>query len=207
MGKPTEPQVSVTDTADIKVLSAAVPSWSVQTHDPTRMFPNPRNARRAPVGEQHRPPRCRRRHLAGLARLDQPSDLDRRSDPLGAGHRRSDAVVPYGRGRRRRPGRVLPHHRLRVLTLLEFRVRQRLADTQERLAGLYAGNPKRTTQRPTAEAVLGAFQGIHSSLVTVGQQLHRHLTPLSALQQCILSLLDFLPDLYHQFGADFPIPP
>src|SRR5260370_880292 len=32
MGKPTEPQVSVTDTADIKVLSAAAPSWSVQTH-------------------------------------------------------------------------------------------------------------------------------------------------------------------------------
>jgi len=26
MGKPTEPQVSVTDTADIKVLSAAAPS-------------------------------------------------------------------------------------------------------------------------------------------------------------------------------------
>ena len=58
---------------------------------------------------------------------------------------------------------------LRVLTLLEFRVRQRLADTQERLAGLYAGNPKRTTQRPTAEALLGAFQGIHLSLVTLGQ--------------------------------------
>ena len=75
MDKPTEPQVSVTDTADIKVLSAAAPSWSVQTHDPTRMFPNPRNARRALVGEQHRPPRCRRTHLAGLARLDQPSDL------------------------------------------------------------------------------------------------------------------------------------
>jgi len=32
MGKPTEPQVSVTDTTDIKVLSAATPSWSVQTH-------------------------------------------------------------------------------------------------------------------------------------------------------------------------------
>src|SRR5947209_2298665 len=87
---------------------------------------------------------------------------------------------------------------LRVLTLLEFRVRQRLADQQERLAGLYAGNPKRTTPRPTAEAVLGAFQGIHLSIVTLGQQLHRHLTPLSALQQRILSLLDFSSDLYDQ---------
>ena len=87
---------------------------------------------------------------------------------------------------------------LRVLTLLEFQVRQRLADQQENLAGLYAGNPKRTTQRPTAEALLGAFQGIHLSFVTLGQQLYRHLTPLSALQQRILSLLDFSSDLYDQ---------
>lgn len=87
---------------------------------------------------------------------------------------------------------------LRVLTLLEFRVRQRLADQHEHLAGLYAGNPKRTTPRPTAEALLGAFQGIHLSLVTLGQQLHRHLTPLSALQQRILALLDFSSDLYDQ---------
>ncbi len=87
---------------------------------------------------------------------------------------------------------------LRVLTLLEFRVRQRLSDQQDHLAGLYAGNPKRTTPRPTAEALLGAFQGIHLSIVTLGQQLHRHLTPLSAVQQRILSLLDFSSDLYDQ---------
>ena len=96
---------------------------------------------------------------------------------------------------------------LRVLTLLEFRVRQRLADQQENLAGLYAGNPKRTTHRPTAEALLGAFQGIHLSLVTLGQQLHRHLTPLSALQQRILSLLDLSSDLYDQLLSEFPKPP
>ncbi len=87
---------------------------------------------------------------------------------------------------------------LRVLTLLEFQVRQRLADQQAHLAGLYAGNPKRRTQRPTAEALLGAFHGLHLSIVTLGQQLHRHLTPLSALQQRILSLLDFSSDLYDQ---------
>jgi transposase len=86
----------------------------------------------------------------------------------------------------------------RVLTLLQFRVRQRLADQQDHLAGVYAGNPNRTRQRPTAEALLGAFQGIHLSLVTLGQQVHCHLTPLSALQQRILSLLDFSSDLYDQ---------
>jgi len=87
---------------------------------------------------------------------------------------------------------------LRLLTRLQFRVRQRLADQQESLAGLYAGNPKRTTHRPTTEALLGAFHGFHLSIVTLGQQLHPHLTPLSALQQRIVSLLDFSSDLYDQ---------
>ena len=42
---------------------------------------------------------------------------------------------------------------LRILTLLEGCCRQRLADQHESLPGLYAGNPKRTTSRPTAEAM------------------------------------------------------
>jgi len=41
---------------------------------------------------------------------------------------------------------------LRVLTLFEFAVRRRLSERNEKLAGLYAGNPKRTTARPTAES-------------------------------------------------------
>lgn len=80
---------------------------------------------------------------------------------------------------------------LRVLTLLEFRVRQRLGEHHEHLAGVSAGNPTRTPQRPTAEALLGAFHSTHVSLVTLGQQLYRHLTPVSAFQQRIVSLLDF----------------
>lgn len=46
---------------------------------------------------------------------------------------------------------------LRVLTLLEFQVRQRLADTQEQLAGLYAGNPKRTTRASHRRSLVGRF--------------------------------------------------
>ncbi|MEA3344663.1 MAG: transposase [Chloroflexota bacterium] len=46
---------------------------------------------------------------------------------------------------------------LRVLTLLEFVVRQRLAKEGTELAGLYAGNLKRTTARPTVERILEAF--------------------------------------------------
>nr|WP_238361229.1 hypothetical protein [Iningainema tapete] len=40
---------------------------------------------------------------------------------------------------------------LRVLTLLEFQVRSSLKENQEKLSGLYTGNPKRSTARPTAE--------------------------------------------------------
>src|SRR5258708_37401667 len=79
---------------------------------------------------------------------------------------------------------------LRVLTLVEWSVRQCLADTKATVAGLYAGNPKRTTNRPTAEALLGALQGIHLSAVSIWHQLHRHITPRSAAQQHLLSLLD-----------------
>jgi transposase len=92
---------------------------------------------------------------------------------------------------------------LRVLTLLEFSARQRLADSKATLAGLYAGNPKRTTNRPTAEALLGAFKGLHLSEVSIGQQLHRHVTPLSGLQKHILSLWDLSPEMYDHLCAEF----
>src|SRR5712692_1731747 len=95
---------------------------------------------------------------------------------------------------------------LRVLTLLEFSVRQCLADTKATVAGLYAGNPKRTTNRPTAEALLGAFQGIHLSEVSIGQQLHRHVSPLSEVQQHLLALWDLSPELYDQLCVEFPQP-
>jgi transposase len=95
---------------------------------------------------------------------------------------------------------------LRVLILLEFSVRQHLADTKASVAGLYAGNPKRTTNRPTAEALLGAFKGIHLSLVTIGQELHCHVTPLSEVLLHLLVLLDLSPVLYDQLCVEFPQP-
>lgn len=91
---------------------------------------------------------------------------------------------------------------LRVLTLLEFTVRRRLAAENEKLAGLYAGNPKRSTARPTAEAMLGAFKEIALTAITIGNQIQRHLTPLSNLQRRILTLLDFRLDIYTKLAAD-----
>jgi len=85
---------------------------------------------------------------------------------------------------------------LRLLTLLEYQVRQRLAAAKGKVAGVYVGNPKRATARPTAEALLKAFKGIDLSIVTMGQETLYHVTPLSAVHTKILSLLDFSAAIY-----------
>ena len=46
---------------------------------------------------------------------------------------------------------------LRVFTLMEFVVRRQLNQSNSSIAGLYDGNPKRSTFRPTAEKMLRAF--------------------------------------------------
>jgi transposase len=95
---------------------------------------------------------------------------------------------------------------LRILTLVEHRVRQRLADLKEKLPGLYAGNPKRATDRPTAEAMFQAFKGIYLSVVTLSDQVLYHVSPLSVLQGKILSLLDLPVDIYSHLICGFPKP-
>lgn len=90
---------------------------------------------------------------------------------------------------------------LRVLTLLEFEVRRALAARGEHLTGLYAGNPKRATVRPTSEQLLRAFRGITLTVIEEPFQTRRHVTPLSLVQQRILHLLGFSPDLYARLAA------
>jgi transposase len=85
---------------------------------------------------------------------------------------------------------------LRILTLLEFLVRRALAQEEAELAGLYAGNPKRATARPTAERILEAFEYITLTVIREPPRTLRHITPLSVLQRRILHLLDFSPDIY-----------
>jgi len=96
---------------------------------------------------------------------------------------------------------------LRVLTLLEFGVRQRLAQERARLAGLYADSPKHATTRPTAERLLEAFKGITQTTVHLAGQIHRHLTPLSELQIRILALLNFPVETYTNLAAISSQPP
>src|SRR5215470_863991 len=96
---------------------------------------------------------------------------------------------------------------LRVLTLLEFVVRRRLAQDGEGLTGLYAGNPKRATARPTTERLLEAFRGITLTILVEPDQTRRHVTALSPLQQRILALLDVRPTIYTKLCGDSSQPP
>ena len=97
---------------------------------------------------------------------------------------------------------------LRVLTLLEFVGRRQLAAEGAKLAGLYAGNPRRETARPTAERLLEAFEGITLTVVVKGfQQTDRHITTLSPLQQRILEMLGFSSALYTRLCTISSEPP
>jgi len=87
---------------------------------------------------------------------------------------------------------------LRTLVIIEFVVRRSLAEEQKTLSGLYAGNSKRCTARPTAGLLLDAFDEI--TLIVrfsqVGEIVEKYLTPLNELQRRILGLLDLSSDIY-----------
>ncbi len=96
---------------------------------------------------------------------------------------------------------------LRVLTLIEFTTRRSLAqEGEEELQGVYQGNPKRKTSRPSARLLLAAFDNI--SLIVQrndeGEIEPLHLTPLSQTQERILSLLGLPTDLYTRL-LDIPV--
>jgi transposase len=96
---------------------------------------------------------------------------------------------------------------VRVLTLLELVVRQRLAAARTTLAGLYAGNPKRATARPTTERLLKRFEGLTLTIIREGRLRRSHLTPLSRVQRRILARLNFPVDIYTRLCPDAHQPP
>lgn len=96
---------------------------------------------------------------------------------------------------------------LRLLTLLEWRVREKLRESEQTLGGLYAGQPGRQASRPSAELLLRAFRGIDLSIAEAAGQRLAHVTPLTALQQTLLALWDLPADLYQCLTVGLPEPP
>lgn len=96
---------------------------------------------------------------------------------------------------------------LRLLTLIEFQVRRALALEKTELVGLYPGNPKRSTARPTAEKLLASFSEITLVLIEARGETYADLTVLNHLQQRILQLLDFPIEIYTCLGPQSDDPP
>lgn len=85
---------------------------------------------------------------------------------------------------------------LRVLTLVEYQVRQRLSDRGTPLAGIYPGQPRRSTYRPSTELLLRAWRGVTLTIWEQQGETRRYLTPLTPLQQELLRLLDLPATIY-----------
>jgi len=84
----------------------------------------------------------------------------------------------------------------RLLALGDYTARQALTEQQAELSGIYPGNPKRATPRPTMERMLEAFDNINLSIVYLAEQKLCQVTPLTAVQKRILSLLGLSTTLY-----------
>jgi transposase len=92
---------------------------------------------------------------------------------------------------------------LRVLTLIEFRVRQELAAEGKTLTGIYAGQKGRQTMRPSTELLLKAFEGIDAVVGTHHMRPLSHLSPLTATQQRLLHILGLDALLYDNLLSYF----
>jgi transposase len=86
---------------------------------------------------------------------------------------------------------------VRVLTLIEYVVRRSLARKNERLVGLHTENPKKATDTPTSERILKAFSEINLTIINTGRDIIRHMSPLSQLQNDILSRLGLDSSIYN----------
>ena len=95
---------------------------------------------------------------------------------------------------------------LRVVTVVEYRLRTALRQRGETLVGLNPAVLTQATQRPTTERVLHAFRNITRTHIIHEGQTYEHVTPLTPLQEQILSLLCLPADLYARLGTTAPQP-
>ena len=87
---------------------------------------------------------------------------------------------------------------LRLLTFIQMKIRDALEKEDTSLAGLYEGQPSRTTTRPTAMRVLRTFvrEEITLAYITIGEQSYVNLSPLSDVLVIILTYLGLSASLY-----------
>lgn len=91
---------------------------------------------------------------------------------------------------------------VRFLTLLEFVIRRKLKQNQEKLTGLIENNPKKGIDNPTTERLLKTFDNITLTIVHLPDQTIRHITPLTPLQTRILELLGLSAAVYTRLAEN-----
>ena len=84
----------------------------------------------------------------------------------------------------------------RLLALGDYQARQALAEEKTELTGIYRGNAKRGTARPTTERMLKAFENINLLIMPSEGKTGYYLTRLSSVQERILTLLGLPDSLY-----------
>jgi transposase len=90
----------------------------------------------------------------------------------------------------------------RLLALGDYQARQALAEDKAELTGIYRGNPKRGTARPTTERMLKAFENINLLIIPSETKTSYFVTRLSSVQERILALLGLPNALYTDLQAD-----
>ena len=91
---------------------------------------------------------------------------------------------------------------VRFLTLIEFVVRRKLKQNQEKLTGLIENNPKKGIDNPTTERLLKTFDNVTLTIVHLPDQTIRHITPLSPMQTRILELLGLSAAVYTRLAEN-----
>lgn len=92
-----------------------------------------------------------------------------------------------------------------ILSLVESTVRNQLKAEQTKIAGLYLDSSRKETDRPTAERILQAFSHISLTRITFPEKIMYSVTPLNPVQERLLALLDFPPDLYCKLAHSVPL--
>lgn len=90
---------------------------------------------------------------------------------------------------------------LKVITLIEFSVARNLKKSNKQIAGLYVGNPKHETQKPSATLILKVFLGIYciAAIDIKNMKIVYQVTNLNPLQKKLLRLMDMLETIYTHF--------
>jgi transposase len=95
---------------------------------------------------------------------------------------------------------------LKICSTIEYKVAKSLNQQNKGIKGLYEGNPRRTTVKPSITRILKAFEGISISLIFVENKLNFALmTDLSCKQKKILDLIGLNHSIYNDLSPKLEI--